>query len=108
METEVEVTVEAVVEAAVLSAEVVLKLEDSSSRFKPFLLWTRTVTEGAPQSNVENSSEWSISKSDSGKEMSSVTTMVPGRQLSAEAAAKECGLSTRVPSTNTTSACLSS
>ena len=95
------------VAAELVAAELELE-EGSFSRFKPFLLWTRTVTEGAPQSNVENSSEWSISKSDSGKEMSSVTTIVPGRQLSAEAAAKECGESTLVPSTKITSACLNS
>ena len=46
-------------------------------RAKPFLLCTRTVTEGVPQSTVANSSECSISKSDSGKEISSDMIMVP-------------------------------
>ena len=79
----------------------------SAFRFNPFRRCTRTVTDGVPQSTVLNSSECNISKSDSGNDMSNEITMVPGRQLSADAAAKACGESTREPSTTTTSLAIS-
>ena len=109
----------AVKEAAGLALEVEVEEVDvvdeeaneegsSAFRFNPFRRCTRTVTDGVPQSTVLNSSECNISKSDSGNDMSNEMTMVPGRQLSADAAAKAWGESTREPSTTTTSACLNS